>query len=296
MQDHPGGDDLILNHAGKDITSLMVDPTEHVHSTASYDLMREYQVGVVGAEEAIVNKDFVMTDHFAPADTAISDDYSRNQFLDLDKPLLIQIWNSNFSKSFYLQQVHQPRHLSYSAKLFSQPYLEMFTLTPWWVVPLIWLPITFAMIYKSFFGQLAAGTSTGIAAATTLTCFLAGNVLWTILEYSFHRFLFHVDGLLPDTPFFLMLHFLLHGIHHYLPVRHRSLSLFRSNPDLFSSRQMDRLRLVMPPLLFVLLSAPFLKLAHTIFPTHIAYGVIAGAYFFYVGCSSTFLLLPCRRD
>jgi len=40
-------------------------------------------------------------------------------------------------------------------------------------------------------------------------------------------------------------HFLLHGVHHYLP--------------------MDRYRLVMPPTLFIALAAPFWKLAHTIF-------------------------------
>jgi 4-hydroxysphinganine ceramide fatty acyl 2-hydroxylase len=39
-----------------------------------------------------------------------------------------------------------------------------------------------------------------------------------MLEYGLHRFLFHIDYWLPDRPFFLMLHFLLHGIHHYMPM------------------------------------------------------------------------------
>lgn len=42
-----------------------------------------------------------------------------------------------------------------------------------------------------------------------------------------------------------MLHFLLHGFHHYLP--------------------MDKYRLVMPPSLFIILAAPFWKLAHAVF-------------------------------
>jgi hypothetical protein len=33
-----------------------------------------------------------------------------------------------------------------------------------------------------------------------------------------HRFLFHIDEMLPDRPIFLVLHFLLHGIHHYMPM------------------------------------------------------------------------------
>lgn len=51
---------------------------------------------------------------------------------------------------------------------------------------------------------------------------------------------------------------------------------------------MDRLRLVMPPLLFTALSLPFTRLAYKLFPTYMANGVISGAFFFYVGCESCF--------
>jgi len=36
----------------------------------------------------------------------------------------------------------------------------------------------------------------------------------------------------------------------------------------------------MPPALFTMLQAPFTKLAHTIFPTAIANGIISGAFAF----------------
>jgi sterol desaturase/sphingolipid hydroxylase (fatty acid hydroxylase superfamily) len=93
-------------------------------------------------------------------------------------------------------------------------------------------------------------------------CFFAGNIIWTILEYTLHRFLFHVDHHLPEANWALLLHFLLHGIHHYLP--------------------MDRLRLVMPPTLFLALETPFTNLAHLIFPKAAANGIIAGAFTFYI--------------
>jgi len=93
-------------------------------------------------------------------------------------------------------------------------------------------------------------------------CFFAGNIIWTILEYTLHRFLFHVDHYLPEANWAMLLHFLLHGIHHYLP--------------------MDRLRLVMPPTLFLALETPFTKLAHVIFPKAAANGIIAGAFTFYI--------------
>jgi 4-hydroxysphinganine ceramide fatty acyl 2-hydroxylase len=105
-------------------------------------------------------------------------------------------------------------------------------------------------------------TPTTNAVGATIACFLVGNVVWTILEYTLHRFLFHVDYYLPDANWAMLLHFLLHGIHHYLP--------------------MDRLRLVMAPPLFFMLETPFTKLAHLIFPKAIANGIISGAFAFYI--------------
>lgn len=45
---------------------------------------------------------------------------------------------------------------------------------------------------------------------------------------------------------------------------------------------MDRMRLVMPPLLFFALQTPFTKLAHKLFPAWMANGIISGAFVFYV--------------
>lgn len=69
---------------------------------------------------------------------------------------------------------------------------------------------------------------------------------------------------LPNNRVAITLHFLLHGIHHYLP--------------------MDKYRLVMPPTLFVVLATPFWYLAHTIIPYswHAATAVYCGGIFGYV--------------
>ncbi|BGP03112.1 Ceramide very long chain fatty acid hydroxylase SCS7 [Rhodotorula toruloides] len=262
LEDHPGGDDLILNWAGKDITEVMQDPIEHSHSDSAYQVLDEYQIGRLGQEECITNPDFEFTDDWHPDDTDNVKDWERNQFLDLNRPLIMQVWNSDFSKAFYLQQVHQPRHLPRPARLFGPWYLEIFTMTSWYVVPLIWLPVAGYLLRQSIIQQTAAGLSTSTALSRSGACFLVGNVIWTFLEYTMHRFLFHIDEHLPDRPFFLMLHFLLHGIHHYIP--------------------MDRMRLVMPPLLFFALQTPFTKLAHKLFPAWMANGIISGAFVFYV--------------
>jgi len=277
LPDHPGGDDFILKYAGRDIEKTMKDPEEHDHSDSAYDMMEEYIIGRLGNDASIVDENWEAPDDFHPDDTNLAEDFEKNKFLDLRKPLLRQIWEANFSKSYYLQQVHQPRHLSYSARLFGPDILELATVAKWYVVPMIWAPITIYLFLRALFqfaGTLPAFTVNPAlplsslssipndAFVKTLLCFFTGNLIWTILEYTLHRFLFHIDEVLPDRPIFLVLHFLLHGIHHYMP--------------------MDRLRLVMPPFLFAALQAPFTKLAHTIFPTAMANGIISGSFAFYI--------------
>ncbi|KAI5453627.1 fatty acid alpha-hydroxylase [Naganishia albida] len=280
LADHPGGDDILHPFAGKDMGDAMADESEHVHSASAYEMLREYKIGQLGGAEKIVSEDWVPDVNFHPEDTDTLADYSRNQFLDLGKPLLMQVWRANFSKEFYLEQVHQPRHVKDSARLFGPDVLEMFTRTSWYVVPMVWGPITMFLAILSvmqfsdssisaqtLFNGFSNPSSIVNALSTTsfakfVPCFIAGNIIWTLLEYGLHRFLFHIDDLLPDQNWALVLHFLLHGIHHYLP--------------------MDRLRLVMPPLLFLVLSYPFTQLAHALFPTAIANGIIAGSYTFYI--------------
>ncbi|KAK0527811.1 fatty acid alpha-hydroxylase [Tilletia horrida] len=313
LEDHPGGDDLIMRYAGKDIGSAMDDPDEHSHSDSAYELLDEFLIGrlasaaspeesaaVAPAAEGGANftgKDdgIVITEDFHPDETSQTEDYKKHAFLDLTKPLIPQMMFATFSKDFYLAQVHSPRHLKEPARLFGQWYLEMFTRTPWYVVPAFWGPIAAALYYRSVVqfvdpagagaqplfafdknshhlvsspftfasANLDAGAMQVAALTKTLPLWGVGIVIWTMLEYLLHRFLFHVDDMLPDKPVFLLLHFLLHGIHHYLP--------------------MDRLRLVMPPLLFAVLQAPFTWLAHRLFPAAVANGIIAGAFTMYIG-------------
>ncbi|KAF7761528.1 hypothetical protein Agabi119p4_9520 [Agaricus bisporus var. burnettii] len=276
LPDHPGGDDVIEEYAGKDIDEIMQDKLSHEHSDSAYAMLDEYVIGRLGVEDSIVRDDWE-ADDFHPEDTDSAKDFEKNEFLDLRKPLLRQVWETNFSKAYYLQQVHQPRHLPYSARLFGPDILEMFTVTKWYVVPMFWGPITAYLLLRSLFqftGPLPTffeNPALPLSYISTVpvasyfqvaACFLIGNIIWTILEYTMHRFLFHIDSLLPDTPTFITLHFLMHGIHHYMP--------------------MDQLRLVMPPLLFFTLQLPFTQLAYVLFPVAMANGIISGSFTFYI--------------
>ncbi|OQO05972.1 hypothetical protein B0A48_10068 [Cryoendolithus antarcticus] len=319
LDDHPGGGDLIVEYGGKDVTEIMQDEISHTHSESAWEILDDHLIGFVAGEkviDAVVKSDdpFAIvplepgstekgtmelenggageevrkreevskfgeeqTEKAVYENTGLSsaedldketdtrEDFKKHKFLDLDRPLLMQVFNGGFSKQFYLEQVHRPRHYKggASAPLFGN-FLEPLSKTAWYVVPTVWLP------------PVAYGTYLGFTHFTplqTISYWMLGLCLWTLVEYGLHRCLFHVDHYMPDNRFAITAHFLLHGIHHYLP--------------------MDRLRLVMPPTLFVALALPFWKLAHTVFAYdwYAAVTVFCGGIFGYIvyDCTHYFL-------
>ncbi|RIB03786.1 hypothetical protein C2G38_2135822 [Gigaspora rosea] len=259
--DHPGGAEILLEWGGRDVTKIMTDPSLHEHTKSAYEMLAESCIGevvdnTVSSATQINNVDNIFDertiDKFHPETTDIKSDLNE-KFLNLHKPLFVQMFNCNFSKEFYLKQIHQPRHLPYSARLFANPMLELLTKTPWYAIPILWIPAITYYLY------MASGS---LGSRTIIVLFLIGIGIWTLLEYTLHRFLFHIDALLPDHPYALSVHFALHGIHHYLP--------------------MDRLRLVMPPILGAAIAYPIIQLGYIMFPEHAARAMIAGAMFGYV--------------
>ncbi|KAI5367568.1 Putative cytochrome b5-like heme/steroid binding domain, fatty acid hydroxylase [Septoria linicola] len=322
LEDHPGGGDLILEYGGKDVKEIMEDEVSHAHSESAWDILDDYLVGFVatekvleaakksddpfsvlpmeptskgmqelkkantGAVQEVVARDAVKpngvedgkavyestglsSEEDLSKETDLTQDFKKHKFLDLHRPLLMQVWNGGFTKAFYLEQVHRPRHYKggESAPLFGN-FLEPLSKTAWWVVPTVWLP---PVAYGTF---LAAQHLNPFA---LVGYWITGLCIWTIVEYGLHRCLFHIDNYLPDNRVALTLHFLLHGIHHYLP--------------------MDRLRLVMPPTLFLVLATPFWKLAHTVFfyNWYAAVGVFCGGIFGYICYDLTHYFLHHKK-
>ena len=310
LDDHPGGGELILEYAGKDIEAILKDDISHEHSEAAYEILDESLVGFMvteKVEKAVVDSNRPDTIFPLPAtkagnddlrdhgieedlterrpkyantgmssaedlskETDASTDYKTHKFLDLNRPLFPQIWFGGFSKDFYLEQVHRPRHYrgGDSAPLFGN-FLEPLSKTAWWVVPMVWLP---PVMYGSWYGFNGLST---IFEGVAYWCL--GLFLWTLVEYILHRCLFHVDKYLPDNRVGITAHFLLHGIHHYLP--------------------MDKYRLVMPPTLFIVLATPFWKLAHFVFAYNqfAAVEVFSGGIFGYICYDLTHYFLHHRN-
>ena len=222
VESHPGGGDLVLEYAGKDVSNILKDEISHDHSEAAYEILEESLVGFVITEKVLdtavksSNPDQILplppttqkglseleenealggvyestgmsTADDLTKETDALTDYKQHKFLDLSKPLILQVWYGGFEKDFYLEQVHRPRYYKggESAPLFGN-FLEPLTKTPWWVVPLIWLP---CVAYGTYIAS--EGCSSLVVEASY---WLLGLFLWTLVEYILHRFLFHLDS------------------------------------------------------------------------------------------------------
>jgi 4-hydroxysphinganine ceramide fatty acyl 2-hydroxylase len=223
VDSHPGGGDLVLKYGGKDITLILKDEVSHTHSEAAYEILDDSFIGFVATEKVIdaavksshpaeiiplpptgdgmqeLKEDgatgiapvYATTGMSSEADlskeTDANTDYKTHKFLDLNRPLFGQVWYGGFSKKFYLEQVHRPRHYKggESAPLFGN-FLEPLTKTAWYVVPLVWLP---PVAYGTFIAREGCAS---LKEEVLYWCL--GLFLWTLVEYGLHRFLFHLDS------------------------------------------------------------------------------------------------------
>ena len=256
---------MILQHGGLDISDLLRSDREHAHSDTAFEMLESYCIGTLSKETTETLPKTKM------ADSAI-DLRKSVDFIDLEKPMFSQVLYGNFDRDFYIQQVHIPRHTKQSAPIFGHPLLEALTKTYWWVIPLFWAPV----VYFAFTRSLQI-LSLPFAAAL----FVVGLANWTLIEYSLHRALFHMDNMLPNNRYAMTIHFMTHGVHHFLPmdkyVRERLLILNH------------RMRLVMPPALGVILSWPIWTAHLLVLPAGYGDAIISGSFVGFV----TYDLIHC---
>jgi dihydroceramide fatty acyl 2-hydroxylase len=150
----------------------------------------------------------------------------------------------------YWTWVHEPE--PGQPRFFGSDLLEACSKTPWWVVPLLWLPL-----FTACLGRTVAAHGTPLHAALGLV--LLGVVGWQLLEYLIHRFIFHAEL---NTSFGITFHFLFHGCHHKYP--------------------MDKLRLVFPPVPAALVVGTVYACLVATLPYAIALAVFSGMGYGYV--------------
>lgn len=234
VESHPGGPELITDYAGKDIAVILKDEDSHTHTESAYEILEESLVGFVVPDKAAnghangngatnghtngVNGDAhtngddkangnddgwvhprtgMSSAEDLSKETNFETDYKTHKFIDLNKPMFLQVWNGGFSKKFYLEQVHRPRHYKGGASApFFGNFLEPLTKTPWWIIPSLWWPCISYTLYEA-----VKGFNNYFA---VFAYFMVGMCFWTLFEYLLHRFAFHLDEYVPPPSLILL--------------------------------------------------------------------------------------------
>jgi 4-hydroxysphinganine ceramide fatty acyl 2-hydroxylase len=208
---HPGGKDFISNLYGKSIDVAFADQE---HSRSAKKILKDLPVvghilGKTGDTEK--NPQVVGEDGHEYESGALKVDYERGIFT--------QLWNRNdYTMAEYVQFINEPKHLINPVRccrMFDSDFVEYFSKTPWWVIPVYYYPYLFYMLYlgqtMTFDAQVAPYWEQGLA-------FVVGWLVWTMAENLFHRFVFHAeDYWLPEWNKAMAMHWMMHGIHHTFP-------------------------------------------------------------------------------
>ncbi len=138
-----------------------------------------------------------------------------------------------------------------TVRMFESDLMEFFSRVHPATPLLLYMPVVGYMLYLSLWQQKLSNLAVA-------GLFVLGILLWTLLEYLIHRYIFHYE---PKSSLGKRLHYIIHGVHHDYPN--------------------DARRLVMPPSISVPLAVLFYILFLLIFG-HLAPGVFAGLVFGYV--------------
>jgi 4-hydroxysphinganine ceramide fatty acyl 2-hydroxylase len=140
-----------------------------------------------------------------------------------------------------------------TVRMFENDFLEALSKVHPSVPVIIYLPIILYLLYL-------AVVNPSLTTLAIIMLMFFGIVIWTLTEYTLHRFIFHYE---PKTKFGERIHFMFHGVHHDYPS--------------------DSRRLVMPPSI----SIPLALLFYVLF-----YYLLGSTYIqpFFVGFLTGYLL------
>ncbi len=94
-----------------------------------------------------------------------------------------------------------------TVRMFESDFMEMFSRVHFSVPLFIYLPVVFYFMYRAVFIYEQS-------AITILTLVILGIAVWSLTEYTLHRFIFHFEF---KSEFGAKIHFIFHGVHHDYP-------------------------------------------------------------------------------
>ncbi|XP_077165956.1 fatty acid 2-hydroxylase [Paroedura picta] len=273
---HPGGEQVLRQRAGTDIRDALDGPP-HRHSDNARRWLEQYYLGDLRDAEpaaaATQNGVRIRPSASSLVTTPKEKMDPRCQSVDIDKDLVDWrkplLWQVGYLGEKYDEWVHQP--VDRPIRLFHSDIIESLSKTAWYTVIAVWIPV---VIYLSCYCYTSLANNE-VRLFTSITTkysiriykyyfpviFVAGMFTWSFLEYSIHRFLFHMTP--PSSSYYLItLHFMLHGQHHKSPF--------------------DASRLVFPPPAAGLIIYALYVFINSVFPEAFATTLFAGGLFGYV--------------
>ncbi|KAG7674078.1 putative Dihydroceramide fatty acyl 2-hydroxylase FAH2 [Nannochloris sp. 'desiccata'] len=169
---HPGGNEILAEHSGKDITDLFSGeyPLGHAHSSAAHHLLEKFYIGSL------------------TANLPTSEDQEQQQqpfLIDESRPLL---WQVGSLGTHYMDWVESP--VPGQPRFFESNWAEAVTKTPWWVVPLLWLPVVaHQLLFKATSSGNYSNTSSHspvsaddllLSSTTIMLLVVLGIVIWQV--------------------------------------------------------------------------------------------------------------------
>ncbi|XP_045192620.1 fatty acid 2-hydroxylase-like [Mercenaria mercenaria] len=283
---HPGGREIIENRVGQDVTQLMKSLEIHRHSPAAFKILDRYYIGEYSTTNGVTHRHKEKNGHVeghtngyanghvngymnghangVSNGTAKDSVVQFDDLVDWSKPVF---WQVGGLGDKYYDWVHSP--IDTSLRLFHNDFVETFSKAHWWTVPPFWVPIMLFFLidsYLRFQSETVYWNLVGVGGVVVSPIFLpvlfiGGFLVWTIVEYIVHRWVFHTTPP-PNSKFLITVHFLLHGQHHKSP--------------------MDRTRLVFPHVPACVLATVIYFLYWTLAPTAVNHVVFAGTIFGYL--------------
>jgi 4-hydroxysphinganine ceramide fatty acyl 2-hydroxylase len=213
VHSHPGGLDVLEGRLGKDVSHLIRSPNLHLHSRSAYKILDQCCIGVLQGTEGAETQAFEWSEKYKK--------WKEEDIIDWSQPVLSQVAKLGERYKYW---VHAPVHCQ--LRLFHSDLMELCSVCPWWLVPLLWIPFSVFMMW------LATTHTTCVLPWTpdpqplswtrVISLLPFGFLIWTLVEYILHRFIFHMEPWY-SSGFSLQFHFIMHGQHHKVPFDHRRL-------------------------------------------------------------------------
>lgn len=189
---HPGGANTLKSFEGCDITDQLLKTQ---HAPSAYELLKDYRLKELSKDDP--------------------NEEDLESLVNWEKPMFWQVGSlgSNYNK-WVLSPVDR------KLRLFQYDFMELMTVTPWYLVPSVWVPVSIYLMYCGYLRFLNIppfDTCSGsFTVAVLFFTAVLGYFIWPLIEYSIHRWIFHITPP-DDSPLLITLHFGIHGLHHKVP-------------------------------------------------------------------------------